>query len=176
MSRTPTLVRHIPRDELEARCRREKDARVKERALAVLQLYDGRREADVARSVGRSEKSVRNWLRRWNEDGYDDGLVPDFTGGPKPRMESSEWDKIVKEIENKGMTIKDVAVYVKDTRGVHYAYKTVWKALRKQRKVRYGKAYKMNARRPADAEGILKKSWTRLSPISGMSTATASSR
>ncbi len=156
MSRTLTLVRHISRDELEARCRREKDARVKERALTMLQLYDGRKEVDVARSVGRSEKSVRNWLRRWNEKGYD-GLVPNFTGGPKPRMESSEWDKVVKEIEGKGMTLRDVEVYVKDTRGVHYAYKTVWKALRKERKVRYGKAYKMNAKRPDNAEEILKK-------------------
>jgi len=55
------------------------------------------------------------------------------------------------------MTIKDVAVYVKDTRGVHYAYKTVWEVLRKEKKVRYGKAYKMNAKRPPNAEEILKK-------------------
>jgi len=156
MSRTLTLVRHISRDELEARCRREKDARVKERMLVILQLYDGRREADVARSVGRSEKSVRNWLKRWNDGGYD-GLIPDFDGGPKRKLAETEWDKVVKEVEGRGMTIKDVKVYVKDTRGVNYAYKTVWKILRKERKVRYGKAYKMNAKRPPDAEGILKK-------------------
>src|SRR5437870_4356571 len=41
-----------------------------------------------------------------------------------------------------------VAVYVKDTRGVHYAYKTVWEVLRKEKKVKYGKAYKMNSKRP----------------------------
>lgn len=73
-------------------------------------------------------------------------------------MTSSEWDQIVKEIEGKAMTLKDVVVYIKDTRGVSYAYKTVWKMLRKERKVRYGKAYKMNSKRPDDAEGILKKS------------------
>jgi transposase len=167
MSRTAILVRHVPWDELEARCKREKNARVKERALAVLQLYDGRKEADVARSLGRSEKSVRNWLRRWNERGGYDGLVPRFTGGPKPRLESSEWDRVVNEIEGKGMTLRDVQVYVKDTRGVNYAYKTVWKALRKERKVRYGKAYKMNKGRPPDAEGILKKSSMRPFPKSG---------
>ena len=55
------------------------------------------------------------------------------------------------------MTIKDVAVYVKDTRGVHYAYKTVWEVLRKEKKVKYGKAYKMNSKRPPNAEEILKK-------------------
>jgi transposase len=72
-------------------------------------------------------------------------------------MAASEWDKIVSEIEGRGMTIKDVAVYVRDTRGVHYAYKTVWQVLRKEKKVRYGKAYRMNAKRPDAAEEILKK-------------------
>lgn len=156
MPRRITLVRHMPREELESRCRSEKDARVKERALAILQLYDGKVETDVARSMARCEKSIRNWLRRWNEKGYE-GLAPEFDGGPKPRLDASEWDKVVEEIEGKGMTIKDVEVYVKDTRGVHYAYKTVWQILRKEKKVNYGKAYKMNAKRPPDAEGILKK-------------------
>lgn len=156
MSRRVTLVRHISREELEARCRSEKDARVKERALAILRIYDGDTEEDAARSMARCEKSVRNWLKRWNERGYQ-GLAPEFDGGPKPRIDSSEWDRIVEEVEGKGMTIRDVAVYVKDTRGVNYSYKTVWEILRKEKKVRYGKAYKMNAKRPPDAEGILKK-------------------
>jgi putative transposase len=156
MSKRITLVRHISREDLESRCRKEKDARVKERALAILRLYDGTTEEETARSVARCEKSVRNWLKRWNEKGYD-GLAPEFDGGPKPRINGSEWDRIVQEIEGKGMTIKDVEVYVKDTRGVQYAYKTVWEILRKEKKVKYGKAYKMNAKRPADAEGILKK-------------------
>ena len=153
MSRRITLVRHISREELESRCRKEKDARVKERALAILRLYDGVTEEETARSVARCEKSVRNWLTRWNERGYD-GLAPEFDGGPKPRMAASEWDKIVSEIEG---TIKDVAGYVRDTRGGHYAYKTVWEVLRKEKKVRYGKAYRLNAKRPDAAEEILKK-------------------
>jgi putative transposase len=156
MSRRITLVRHMSREDLESRCRSEKDARVKERALAILRLYNGTTEEETARSVARCEKSVRNWLKRWNERGYE-GLAPEFDGGPKPRIDDDEWDRIVEEIEGKGMTIHDVAVYVKDTRGVHYAYKTVLEVLRKDKKVRYGKAYKMNAKRPPDAEGILKK-------------------
>jgi transposase len=156
MPRTVNLVRHLTREELEGRYRREKDSRLKERLQAILLLYEGKKTTDVASIVKRSRSTVENWISTWNERGAD-GLVPNFTGGPKPRMESGEWDRIVKEIEGKGMTLKDVEVYVKDTRGVHYAYKTVWKALRKERKVRYGKAYKMNAKRPPDAEGILKK-------------------
>jgi hypothetical protein len=36
-----------------------------------------------------------------------------------------EWKKVVKEIERKGMSVKDEMIYVKTTRGVKYAYKTV---------------------------------------------------
>ena len=50
MSRRVTRVRHISREELEARCRKEKDARVKERALAILQVYDGSTEEDATGS------------------------------------------------------------------------------------------------------------------------------
>ena len=64
---------------------------------------------------------------------------------------------MVKEIENKGMTIRDVVVYVKNTRRVEYAYKTVWRILRKEKKAGYGKPYKLNAKRPENAEEILKK-------------------
>ena len=158
MSRTLNLVRHLTREELEGRYRREKDSKLKERLQVILLLlYEGKKKTtDVASIVKRSRSTVENWISAWNGQGVE-GLVPNFTGGPKPRMEKGEWDKIVEEIEGKGMTLKDVEVYVKDTRGVHYAYKTVWKALRKERKVRYGKAYKMNAKRPPDAEGILKK-------------------
>lgn len=156
MPRKLNLVRHLTREGLEGRYRREKTLRMKERLQAILLLYEGKKTTDVASIVRRSRGTIENWISAWNERGVD-GLVPNFTGGPKRRMVSNEWDKIVKEIEGKGMTLKDVEVYVKDTRGVHYAYKTVWKALRKERKVRYGKAYKTNAKRPPDAEEVLKK-------------------
>jgi transposase len=157
MPRRLNLARHLTKEELEGRYRREKDSRLRERLQAIMLLYEGKKTTtDVAGIVRRSRGTIENWIRAWNERGVD-GLVPNFTGGPKRRMESSEWDKIVDEIEDKGMTLKDVEVYVKDTRGVHYTYATVWKALRKERKVKYGKAYKMNVKRPPDAEEILKK-------------------
>jgi len=150
------LTRQASVDELSGRYRNEKNARVKERLLALLHLYEGKTIAETSRIVRRSVRSIERWLAEWDRDGYE-GLTPHFTGGPKPKLEEREWDKIVKEIENKGMTLKDVAVYVKDTRGVHYGYKGVWEALRRKRHVPYGKAYKMNAKRPPDAEEILKK-------------------
>jgi len=150
------LTRQVSLDELRGRYRNEKNSRVKERLLAILHLYEGKMVKDVSKIVKRSERSIERWVAEWNGSGYE-GLTPRFTGGPKPKLEESEWDKIVKEIENKGMTLKEVQVYVRDTRGVSYGYKGIWEALRRKRHVPYGKAYKMNAKRPPDAERILKK-------------------
>jgi len=72
----------------------------------------------------------RSRLSRWNKEGYE-GLFPGKRRGRKPILPDEEWDKILKEIEGKGMTIKDFTVYVKTTRAVEYVYKTVWKILRK---------------------------------------------
>jgi len=55
------------------------------------------------------------------------------------------------------MTISDVVDYVKTTRGVEYSYKRVWTILRKKKKVRYGKPYIQNQKRPDSAELDLKK-------------------
>jgi len=160
------LTKQVSVDELRGRYRSEKDSRVKERLLAILHLYEGKMVKEVSTVVKRSIRSIERWVRQWNEKGYD-GLTPRFTGGPKPKLSTSEWDKIVKEIENRGMTLKDVAVYVKETRGVHYGYKGVWEVLRRKRHVPYGKPYKMNRKRPENAEEILKGGSTNLFGRSG---------
>jgi transposase len=157
-----SLTKHISIEELKVRYRREENARVKERLLAILHLHEGKTIREVSRIVKRSERSIGRWVRGWNKHGHD-GLMPHFTGGPKPKLPAIEWDKIVKEIENKGMTLKDVVVYVKDTRGIHYGYKGVWEVLRRERHVPYGKPYKMNRKRPENAEEILKRGSTNLS-------------
>lgn len=156
MSRRPSLVMHVPKDEIETAYRNEKDPRVKERLLAMLHLYDGESVPDASRAVKRSIRSVKRWLKAWNAGGYE-GLTPSFDGGPKPRMQRSEWDRIVEEVRGKNMTLRDVAVYVKTTRGVEYSYDMVWRVLRKEKKVRYGKPYAINVKRPENAEEILKK-------------------
>jgi len=128
---------------------------VKERLLAILLLYDGKNIYEVAEILRKCERTIKEWLSRWNREGYE-GLFPGKGRGRKPKLSEEEWDKILREIEGKG-TIKEVTVYVKTTRGVEYAYKTVWKILRKKKKVRYGKPYIQNSKRPDNAEEILKK-------------------
>ena len=120
--------------------RREGSPRVKERLLAILHLYDGKSIVEASRMVRRSVRSVKRWLRAWNRNGYE-GLIPNFNGGPKPKMPESEWGRVLKEIEGKGMTLRDVKVYVKSTRGIEYSYNTIWHILRKKLRVKYGKPY-----------------------------------
>ena len=94
------LTRQVSLDELRGRYRSEKDSRVKERLLAILHLYEGKMVKEVSNIVKRSVRSIERWVREWNESGYE-GLTPRFTGGPKPKLTDSEWDKIVKDLWTK---------------------------------------------------------------------------
>jgi len=157
MPRKPKVIKHLTKEELEKKYRKEKDSTIKERLLAILLLYDGKNIYEVAEIIRRSERTIKEWLKRWNKEAYE-GILPKVSRrGRKPKISGEEWDKILKEIEGKGMTIKEVAVYVKTTRGVEYAYKTIWTILRKKKKVKYGKPYIQNSKRPENAEEILKK-------------------
>jgi len=157
MVRKPNLIRHFTKEDLEESYRKEKDSVIKERLLAILLLYDGKKIYEVAEILRRCERTVKEWLSRWNKEGCEGILPKKGKRGRKPRISDEEWDEILKELEGRGMTIKGVTVYVKTTRGVEYAYKTVWKILRKEKKVKYGKPYIQNSKRPDNAEDILKK-------------------
>ncbi|MHC1581905.1 MAG: helix-turn-helix domain-containing protein [Candidatus Syntropharchaeia archaeon] len=125
------MLKHFTKDELEERYRKERDLRVKERLLAILLLYDGKNIYEVAEIIRRSGRRVKEWLKKWNREGYE-GIMPETSKrGRRPKISSEEWDKILKEVEGEGMTLKEVTVYVNRRRGVEYAYKTVWTILRK---------------------------------------------
>jgi len=156
MPSKPSLVKHLSKDQLEKAYKTEKNSRIKERLLAILLLYEGKKVPEVAALVRRCVSTIELWISKWNKKGLD-GLKTHFTGGRKPKVSAAEWDKIVLEIEDKGMTIHDVVLYVKDTRQVSYTYKWVWDVLRRKRHLRYGKPYKINEKRPEDADAILKK-------------------
>lgn len=156
MGRKPVIVRHISNEELNKLYKIENDLRIKERLLAVIHLYEGKNVYEIANILKRCERTIKEWSSRWNKKGYE-GLTPQNRGGRKPKISSDEWDKIIEEIKDKGMTIKDVVNYVKETRNVDYSYKLAWNVLRVKKKVKYGKPYIRNNKRPVDAEILLKK-------------------
>ena len=132
------MLKRLTKEELEEKYRKERDPTIKEKLLAILLLYDGKNIYEVSEIIKRSERRVKEWLKRWKKERYE-GIMPETRKrGRKPKISSEEWDKILKEIEGKAMTLKEVTVYVK-RRSVEYAYKTVWTILRGKKKVRYGK-------------------------------------
>ncbi len=156
MGRKPTVIKHIPKEELDGLYRKEQDIRVKERLLTIRLLYDKKNIYEIAAIIKKSDRTIKDWLSRWNRCGYE-GLIPAKGGGVDPRMPLYEWDKILKEVEGKGMSIKDIVAYVKSSRGIDYSYKTVWRIVRVVKKAKYGKPFIRNEKRPKNAEAILKK-------------------
>lgn len=59
-----------PKDALEQLYRTESIGRLKERLLAIIFLYEGKSTKEVSALVKRSQNTVRNWRRRWNDGGY----------------------------------------------------------------------------------------------------------
>lgn len=156
MGRKPVVMLKMSKADLEKLYKNERNIRIKERLLAILHLYEEKNVYEVADILKRSKKTIGNWLSSWNKQGYE-GLIPNNRNGKEPMISYDEWDKIINEIEGKGMTIKDVIKYVKDTRGIEYSYKGGWKVIRSIKKVKYGKPYIRNNKRPVDAEIFLKK-------------------
>jgi putative transposase len=156
MTRKTEVIRHIPEKKLEQLYREEKNTRIKERLHTILLLYRGYRADETAEILRRSYATVRRWKDAWNAGGYE-GLKPSYKGNPNPRISSSTWDQILEDIKERGMTLKDVQVYVNTKYGANYSYSNVWHWVRKKKKMPYGKPYPRDTRRPENAEEILKK-------------------
>lgn len=156
MPREIRLIKTIPIDKLTELYKKEANARIKQRLLAITHLYDGKTGVEAAKLVKTSYSSLIRWVERWNAKGYN-GLIPGKSTGPKPRLDEGTWNKILDEIKDKGMTLKDVRVYVQTKHGVEYSYDSIWYWTIKKKKTHYGKPYMEDERRPKDAEGILKK-------------------
>ena len=156
MPKKVKLTRVVSVEELKDKYRKEANPRVKKRLLVLIHLCEGQSAVFTSQAVKCNKRSITRWVNAYNEKSYE-GLIPKFTGGPKPTLTANSWEQILAEIDNKGLTIKDVAVYIKNSRGVTYKYNTLWKILRKKYHVKYGKPYKVNTKRPNDAEAILKK-------------------
>ena len=60
------MLKHLTKEELKERYRKERDPIVKERLLAILLLYDGKNIYEVSEIIRRSERRVKEWLKRWN--------------------------------------------------------------------------------------------------------------
>jgi transposase-like protein len=77
MSEQATAFRLDPEDrrQIEKRKKKEKDARIYSRYLALLWLDDGKSVEEVAALLGRDPSTLRKWLKLFEKKGSTDSII-----------------------------------------------------------------------------------------------------
>ena len=151
------IIKHVTLDDLNRKIKKgEKSVRVLERLYFLRFLYKGDTIKEACEKVNITEPTGYSWLDLWNNKGYS-GLVPNFSGGPKPKLGEAEREKLKQMLSEKdAWTLREVRVLIKDKFGVDYSEMQVWRILTSWN-MHHAKPYVLDKRRPDDAEAILKK-------------------
>jgi putative transposase len=152
-----TVVRHVSPDELSGWIRRkEKEIRVLKRLYFIKHLYEGAGVEEAADKVGVVKAVTYEWLRRWNEGGYE-GLIPRFGGGRPPALTKVQKEDLVSELRKReNWALAEVRKLIRAKYGVTYSENHVRRLL-KSFDMKHAKPYVYDYRRPDDAEMLLKK-------------------
>ena len=113
--------------------KREKNSRVQKRVLAIkMMLEEDISSYDVARRMSVSPTSVREWVRRYNQGGYE-ALEERAIGGSKPRITDEEFMRAIEEIElaQPKWTLERVALLIKHRYNKGLKKSAVWYRLKK---------------------------------------------
>jgi len=151
------IIRHVTLEELNKRIKKEeKSVRVLERLYFIKFIYKGDTIKEACQKVDISEPTGYSWLDSWNKQGYD-GLVPNFSGGPKPKLGEAERDELKRMLAEKdAWTLREVRELIKAKFNVEYSEMHIWRMLTSWN-MHHAKPYVLDKRRPDDAETILKK-------------------
>jgi putative transposase len=152
-----TIIRHATLDDLNKKIKtEEKSVRVLERLYFIRFLYKGDSIKEACEKVHITEPTGYSWLESWNKQGYS-GLLPNFAGGPKPKLGDPEREELKKILaEKKAWTLKEVRILIKEKFDVEYSEMQVWRILTSWN-MHHAKPYVLDNRRPDDAEKVLKK-------------------
>ena len=156
--RTPKEVkRHITSGELRKLIRDEqKRGKILQRLIFINDLYEGKSIPSAAKHVGVVRTIAYEWLRRWNESGFD-GLIPRFAGGKPSKLSVDQKIELVKLLEAKDLWyLGDIVKLIKSGFGVEYSERQVRRIL-KGFKMKHAKPYQVDYRKPEDADKKLKK-------------------
>ena len=94
-------MRHVSSDELSVWIKRkEKELRVLKRLYFIKYLYEGDGVEVAADKVGVVKAVGYEWLRRWNDEGYQ-GLIPKFGGGRPPTLSDVQKDDLISELRKR---------------------------------------------------------------------------
>jgi putative transposase len=151
------IQKHMTRDELESRIKTlEKDAKILKRLYFVKFRYDGESVEESSQRIGVTRNEGYIWQRRWNELGYE-GLIPRYAGGRPMKLSSEEFTQLKDLLSQKSTwTTDEVRTLIHREFDVEYTLKQI-RIILKKLKMRYGKPFTLDYRRPDDAESLLKK-------------------
>lgn len=122
----------LPKSELEALYRGEKDPKVRERLLFVLRVEgDGVIPAHAAKELHRSKPWASYWLERFSEEGGVDGLRDKPRSGRPTKLPSEVALQIRKELSEskQGWTTKQVGELIAREGKTSYHYTHVYRLL-----------------------------------------------
>ena len=127
--------------------------------LVISMVYQGETISKASDYVHTNRKTGELWVKNYNEKGLE-GLYSNYQNcGRKAKLTNEQMAEL-KEIitsSEESYSIDDVQKIIKDTFGVNYDYKTVWRIVRKKLGLNYGKPFIKYSSRPEDAEKHLKK-------------------
>ncbi len=108
------ITRYITLEDLNKKIKtEEKSVRVLERLYFIRFLYKGDSIKEACEKVHITEPTGYSWRDSWNKQGYS-GLLPNFSGGPKPKLEDPERKELKKILaEKEAWTLREVRILIK---------------------------------------------------------------
>lgn len=158
------IVKHVPLDELEAlidsiESRNDltpvEKRRMVQRLSFIRLRYKGYSVAESADILDINRQSGYNWQSAWNNGGSE-ALKPGFDGGAPSKLTPEQKKDLASYVDGRELCTESVVEHVERSYGVRYSGMQISRILRKEGLV-YRRGYKVDPRKPADAEGVLKK-------------------
>lgn len=121
-------------EELTNLYKKEKNARMQKRLLAIKMMLEEKdlSSYDVARRLSVSPTSIRDWVNKYNEGGYE-RLKEIRPRWGKPRVSDEEFLRVLEEIslENSNWTLEKIAILTQERYKKGLKKSAVWYRLKK---------------------------------------------
>jgi len=133
------IRKDISLEEIYARAKQEKNAKVRSRLLALAAIIEGKTRTYAAQLAGITLTNLRRWVCGFNEKGFE-GLKAKKQMG-RPSLWTSEVEQFLKEKALRGAKfendkrvtyrLEDFQVMLQEEFGIHYGISTLWYALKR---------------------------------------------
>jgi len=150
------LIKHVSQDELKKYIKKERNFYIHERLLFINQLYLGDTVEQASERMCISPSTGYEWLKLWNEKGYE-GLAPEFGGGSPPKLTEQQTQQLKDKLKSGNWLTQEVRAFIKKEFNVLYSLRHISRTLRGFG-MNYAKPYVLDYRKPDNAEGLLMQS------------------